>query len=144
MNRTKLGPRALPHLRHVIEMCVSILKGSSNSKNSGKRLTIYSFVSLQSRPAEAPSEALASLTSILKSIPSFWGIQEVKAVVSLVTDGTQQESSKPSTQLEKLSKLLAKQLPSRILLSALMQSWPSSSITETEVHTNLFFPREHN
>ncbi|KAH8112066.1 hypothetical protein DFH11DRAFT_1788270 [Phellopilus nigrolimitatus] len=105
--RTRLGPRIIPYLRSLVETSVSSLK-------------LYSAASNQ----ELTTQGLHTLSCLLKGIPMFWGAQEVKLVADLYVDGETALSKGSSSQLEKLVKLLAKQLPSKTLLSSLLQCWP--------------------
>ena len=61
---------------------------------------------------------------MLKSIPSFWGAQEIKYVVDLYLDEELVLTKGLSSQLDKLTKLMAKQLSGKTVTSSLLQCWP--------------------
>ncbi|KAI5117129.1 hypothetical protein M0805_007713 [Coniferiporia weirii] len=105
---TRLGPRIIPHLRSIVNTCVSTLKLVGKTQER-----------------EVITEGLQALSCLLKTIPTFWGAQEVKIVVDLHLDGEKVISEGSTSQLEKLVKLLAKQVPSKTLISSLLQCWPA-------------------
>ncbi|EJD05052.1 uncharacterized protein FOMMEDRAFT_105292 [Fomitiporia mediterranea MF3/22] len=105
---TRLGPRVIPYLRSLVDTCVTLVKSYD------KALSYESLV-----------QGLYALNSLLRTIPSFWGVQEIKLVIDLYLDEELAVSKNLSSNTEKLVKLLAKQLPSKILLSSLLQCWPS-------------------
>ena len=67
----------------------------------------------------------------MKSVPSFWAARDVSRVFDLclsISDAGAQQAD-----VDKLIKFMAKQLPSKTLLSALLQSWPLSQAVTTQV-----------
>ena len=72
---------------------------------------------------ELLSSSLQALMSALKTVPSFWGLQELKIVIELYLEVEQ--SASISTQFSKLVKLVSKNVPSKLLISALFESWPT-------------------
>lgn len=61
----------------------------------------------------------------MKALPSFWGTRDVSRIIDVYMHPDVFESPEPQRQLDKLAKFMAKQLPSKVLLSALLQSWPT-------------------
>lgn len=78
-------------------------------------------------------EVLSVLSSLLKATPSFWGVQEAKSVSALYVDGTIQADGALATSIDKFAKLLTKQISSKVILTALVQSWPTVTSLGTSV-----------
>lgn len=76
-------------------------------------------------PIAVVSECLNTLSALLKTVPTFWGIADVKLLIDLYINGEILLSEQYLPQLERIVKIFAKQVPSKTLLSSVMQCWPS-------------------
>lgn len=68
------------------------------------------------------------LSCLLKTIPTFWGVADVKAALELYMHGKEILLGQHQAQLEKLFKQFAKRIPGKLLVSSMMQCWPSLEI----------------
>ncbi|KAL5520451.1 hypothetical protein ACEPAG_9675 [Sanghuangporus baumii] len=105
---TKLGPRIIPYLRSLIDTCVSLVRSTDST------LSLDSLIG-----------GINALASLLRAIPTFWGVQEIILLVELYLDQELAVAKELPSHLEKLTKLLSKQIPGKIVLSSLLQCRPS-------------------
>lgn len=77
------------------------------------------------------SGSLRALTASLKTVSGFWGQQELKIIIELYLE--LDDSATFSPQFEKLVKLVAKTIPSKILMTALFRSWPAVDLLSRPV-----------
>ena len=68
----------------------------------------------------------------------FWGVQEIMLVVELYLDEELIVKKGLSSHLERLTKSLAEQMPSKVLLSSLLQCWPSIESLKHHVGLHIF------
>ncbi|TDL26887.1 hypothetical protein BD410DRAFT_763071 [Rickenella mellea] len=113
----KLGPRMIPHFRTVVDVCVGCLQSASVS-------AIF-------------TEAANVITNLLKSIPAFWGIIELKFVIETLMETTDDTRT---TVMESITKAIAKRVPSKTLIPTMCQLWPSySEKTTNSLQMGRFF-----
>ena len=62
------------------------------------------------------------MVALIKAVPAFWGLSEVQSVIELHLDTTAAASGLME-QSDKITKLLAKQVPSKVVLAALSETW---------------------
>lgn len=67
----------------------------------------------------------------MKAVPSFWGARDISRILDFYVHGV--GSVEIQQQLDKLFKFMARQLPSKVLLSALLQSWPTIQSVSDQV-----------
>lgn len=77
------------------------------------------------------SGSLRALTASLKTVSGFWGQQELKIIIELYLE--LDDSATFAPQFEKLVKLVAKTIPSKILMTALFRSWPAVNLLSRPV-----------
>ncbi|KAL5525140.1 UTP10 [Sanghuangporus sanghuang] len=104
----KLGPRIIPYLRSLVGTCVSLVRSSDATLSRGSLVG-----------------GIDVLSSLLKAIPTFWGVQEIILLIELYLDEGLAVVKGLSSHLEKLTKLLFKQIPGKTVLSSLLQCRPS-------------------
>ncbi|KAJ7582775.1 hypothetical protein C8J56DRAFT_230499 [Mycena floridula] len=99
----KLGPRLLPFFREIVTDCVAILREGV---------------------AEWIDDASATLSSLLISIPTFWGTTELTQILSLCFELHGSKSTKAESTVGPLMKAVSKRVPSKVLLSTMSDMWP--------------------
>ena len=120
--RRKLGPRMIPYFREIITESVSLLReGAEGIPSSAQdfdqeRLTPLSVI---------VDDTLGVLHGLLTSIPTFWGVGEITQVVKLYLDHYASMSSTPSSAMPTLMKAIAKRAPTKVLVPAVYEMWPS-------------------
>ena len=79
------------------------------------------------------------MSSLIVTVPAFWGQKDVNLILNFFVDrgGFSQNESLP--QLDKLIKLLAKQIPSKVVIPSLLQCWPPNSELRTSVSILILF-----
>lgn len=65
------------------------------------------------------------MLGLLSSIPSFWGIAELEQIVTLYLDHCATTSSPSSALMPSLMKSVARRVPTKVLLPAMIELWPS-------------------
>lgn len=110
---TKLGPRIIPYLRLLISANITVLESTSTS--------------LHNEGQDIIAEGFRSLSSLVTTVPTFWGQQEVIVVLKFFIRESAIAHSEVPSQLGKLIKLLARQIPSKIVLPSIIQCWPSNN-----------------
>ncbi|KII90106.1 hypothetical protein PLICRDRAFT_686024 [Plicaturopsis crispa FD-325 SS-3] len=116
---TQLGPRIIPFFREIVENCV----GLSRDVFAGK-LQEHTLV----------EDALAVLQNLLASIPTFWGTVEITQLVKLLIEIPQAWNTH-SSAMAALMKATAKKAPTKVLLPAMYEMWPSVAIGHAKVPT---------
>ncbi|KAJ6578862.1 hypothetical protein DFH09DRAFT_980162 [Mycena vulgaris] len=96
----KLGPRLIPFFRDIVTQCVALLREGVEG---------------------VASETLNVLHGLLTSIPTFWGPAELTQVSKLYVD----HYASSAAPLTSLMKTVAKRAPTAVLISALVDMWPS-------------------
>lgn len=85
------------------------------------------------RHAGTLADAYSILHGLLLSIPTFWGSKELAQVIMLYTE---QSLSSPNTSLTlmlSLVKTIAKKVPSKVLLPAMVDIWPTIQVAPQSV-----------
>ena len=80
------------------------------------------------------------LTALFNSIPSFWGSTELNSVISFYLLGYHGSSN---SRLNKLIKLIAKQVKGATLLPTLCNMWLSVRATPTTVQIYIFLTQRY-
>ena len=84
----------------------------------------------------ASEDAHAILIGLLKTNPSFWGEKELTQVISSYTKYWAATTDGPSQAMNSLIKAVAKCVPSKILLSSLVDMWPTYKNASDQVSMN--------
>ncbi|KIY47627.1 hypothetical protein FISHEDRAFT_74431 [Fistulina hepatica ATCC 64428] len=108
----KLGPRLIADIRSIIEQCV--------------RLVIEP-------DQDVSREAFTVLHAILVSLPTFWGSVEITLVVRVIID----TGSTQSPEIASLEQAMAKRLPAKALLPALLSLW--ADVSQRAMSTQPYF-----
>jgi U3 small nucleolar RNA-associated protein 10 len=66
---------------------------------------------------------VSTLQGLLKTIPAFWGSAELSQIVLLYMDQQSSASKANASGISALAKSLAKKLPPKVLIPALMEMW---------------------
>lgn len=77
-------------------------------------------------------DALAVLQNLLASIPTFWGTVEITQLVKLLIEIPQAWNTH-SSAMAALMKATAKKAPTKVLLPAMYEMWPSAAIGHAKV-----------
>ncbi|KAI6117492.1 hypothetical protein EV401DRAFT_2197674 [Pisolithus croceorrhizus] len=117
---TSLGPRVIPHFREVVEVCVVILRDDLRDKD---------------RLVSTGETAIATLQSLLTTLPAFYGARELNQVVKLYVDYSSCTAT-PSNPLTPLLKTLSKRAAPGTLIQVLYESWADlgKEPTKEDVH----------
>ncbi|KAL4062956.1 hypothetical protein V8B97DRAFT_2026593 [Scleroderma yunnanense] len=115
-----LGPRIIPYFREIAEECVSVLHEGLEDKT---------------QLASTKEPALATLQTLLSSLPAFYGTVELTQIVKLYTEYSSTLSI-PSNPLTPLVKSIAKRAASGIVLQVLDEFWPKLSKGQTKGDVN--------
>ncbi|KAH7908681.1 hypothetical protein BJ138DRAFT_1128268 [Hygrophoropsis aurantiaca] len=115
---SSLGPRIIPHFRNIVQECLSVLR--ENIKGKWQEST-------------AVHDALKILHGLLLSLPSFYGELELTQLITLYLEYCATESQ--DNTLLALLKAVAKRVPSKVLLPAMYDLWPS--ISKAPENTNV-------
>ncbi|KAF6741372.1 hypothetical protein DFP72DRAFT_995311 [Ephemerocybe angulata] len=107
----QLGPRIIPHFRTVVQQSVKALKQENTD-------VVY-----------------ATLQALLASIPTFWSMPEVLAVLMLYIDGT--ASASPSMSV--LVKALTKRISAKVLLPSVLDLWSKLQVSPNDRELAVFF-----
>jgi U3 small nucleolar RNA-associated protein 10 len=73
----------------------------------------------------ASQDAHAVLLRLLKSVPAFWGEKELTQVISTYAKHWAAAPHGPSDAMNSLMRAVAKHVPSKMLLSSLVDMWPA-------------------
>ncbi|TBU55148.1 armadillo-type protein [Dichomitus squalens] len=111
---SKLGPRAIPHLKDIVTECVRRSREAISSRHDPALISLASNV----------------LRNLLTSIPTFWGESEVLQVIELFLDGSQSPTTVDASEMSLLVKTAAKRTSPNILLPALCNMW-TRTLSET-------------
>ncbi|KAL6308934.1 hypothetical protein BKA93DRAFT_724934 [Sparassis latifolia] len=113
-----LGPRIIPYLKEIVQVCVTTLH--------------YILTGTWSK--HIPKDAFTVVHTLLTTIPTFWSGQELTGVVNLYLDFCVTASSTPEfATMTSVVKTLAKHVPSKVLLPTLCAVW-SSTGSESQVN----------
>ncbi|KAJ7079966.1 hypothetical protein B0H15DRAFT_1025307 [Mycena belliarum] len=110
----KLGPRLLPFFRDIVSQCVAILREDAEG---------------------VATETLNVLHGLLTSIPTFWGPAELTQICKLYID----RYTSSAIPLASLLKVVTKQAPTAVLLTALADMWPALEASPQTDRLNGFF-----
>ncbi|KAF7373573.1 U3 small nucleolar RNA-associated protein 10 [Mycena sanguinolenta] len=114
----KLGPRLIPFFRDIVVQCVALLQEGVEGK-------FFKVV----------TETLNVIHGLLTSIPTFWGPAELTQVSKLYIE----HHASSDAPLTTLMKTVAKRAPTGVLISALVDMWPSLQTSpQTENIRQLF------
>lgn len=115
-----LGPRIIPYFREIVEVCVLILHDDLHDKD---------------RFALTGETALATLQSLLTTLPTFYGTQELSQVVKLYVNCNSRTAT-PNNPLTPLIKAIAKRTTPGALMQVLYESWADlgKEQTKEDVH----------
>ncbi|KAI6037989.1 hypothetical protein EDC04DRAFT_2699173 [Pisolithus marmoratus] len=115
-----LGPRIIPHFREIVEVCVLILRDDLPDRD---------------RSASTGETAVATLQSLLTTLPNFYGAQELSQVVKLYFDYSSCTTTL-SNPLTPLIKAVAKRVTPGALIQVLYETWAdlSKEQTKEDVH----------
>ena len=117
-------------MREVITICVNII----SSKRESVSLSDLTILLISHNAASQDAHAI--LTGLLKTVPSFWGAKELTQVISSYTKHWAATTNGPSQDMNSLIKAVAKCVPSKILLSSLVDMWPTYKNTSDQVNMN--------
>jgi U3 small nucleolar RNA-associated protein 10 len=106
-------------MRETVALCVNII--SSRRKLA---LLSYTAVVLIFHPT-ASQDAHAVLLRLLKSVPAFWGEKELTQVISTYARHWAAAPHGTSEAMNSLMRAVAKHVPSKMLLSSLVDMWPA-------------------
>lgn len=101
----QIGPRIIPYFRIVVQQSVRLLKQETTSSGA-----IY-----------------ATLQALLSSIPTFWSMPEVLAVLMLYIDGV------ISSSMSALVKALTRRVSAKVLLPSILDIWSKLHASASEV-----------
>ncbi|KAF6750908.1 armadillo-type protein [Ephemerocybe angulata] len=107
----QLGPRIIPHFRTVVQQSVKALKQENTD-------VVY-----------------ATLQALLASIPTFWSMPEVLAVLMLYINDT--ASASPSMPV--LVKALTKRISAKVLLPSILDLWSKLQVSPNDRELAVFF-----
>lgn len=101
----QLGPRIIPYFRTVVQHSVRLLKQETASSDA-----IY-----------------ATLQALLSSIPTFWSMPEVLAILMLYIDGV------VSSSMSALVKASTKRISAKVLLPSILDIWSKLHASPNDV-----------
>ncbi|KAF8125619.1 hypothetical protein EV363DRAFT_1225659 [Boletus edulis] len=111
-----LGPRIIPHFRDIAQECISILREGLKGKT---------------QLADAGEAALATLQSLLSSLPAFYGAKELIDIAKLYIDYSA-VSTIQNNPLTGLTKAISKRTSAEVLLPVLYDLWPNVDKAQTK------------
>ncbi|KAG6369730.1 hypothetical protein JVT61DRAFT_13599 [Boletus reticuloceps] len=115
-----LGPRIIPHFRDIAQECISILREGLKGKT---------------QLADAGEAALATLQSLLSSLPAFYGAKELIDIAKLYIDYSA-VSTIQNNPLTGLTKAISKRTSAEVLLPVLYDLWPNVDKAQTKEDVN--------
>ncbi|PIL25975.1 hypothetical protein GSI_11729 [Ganoderma sinense ZZ0214-1] len=112
---SKMGPRAIPHLKDIVKECVQCARQAISS--------------------EADSAVIPAISSILHnlltSIATFWGESELVKVIELCLDSSQ-SSTADASEMSLLVRTVAKRASPNVLLPTLCNMWTSTVLPKAK------------
>jgi len=109
----------IPYFREIITLCVDVLREGTTGRHRRSALNIILIISTVVKDAQS------ILLGLLSSIPSFWSSAEVVQVITLSLDHCVSTSGSPSSLMSDLMKSVAKRAPTKVLIHAMIELWPS-------------------
>ncbi|PCH43122.1 hypothetical protein WOLCODRAFT_121527 [Wolfiporia cocos MD-104 SS10] len=117
----KTGPRIIPHLKTIVQECVTFIREHIGQETGG--------------PSDYLAKAVSVLQNLLSSVPTFWGEVELVGVIELFLASFVGNVKAETSPLNPLVKSLTKRIPSNVLLPTLSKMWLTLAHGSAEIHT---------